>query len=135
MNLLESNYPVTLSEKGKVIVSIPDFTIKNKDILNDNISNKDIKTIDIIDKEFENDNEVIDKKCSCYTCKTNYTKAYLNHLFKCNELNGIILVQIHNMFYIEKLVRNFNKISEEDRLQAFINYLNTKCCSRKTEGS
>lgn len=45
----------------------------------------------------------IDPDCDCYTC-THYTKAYLHHLFKTNEMVGATLGTIHNERYIVRLV-------------------------------
>ncbi len=59
------------------------------------------KTIQITNKKFKKDLKPVDESCSCYTCK-NYTRAYLNHLFKANELLGLRLATIHNLkFYLD----------------------------------
>lgn len=47
--------------------------------------------------------EPLDPECDCYTC-TNYTAAYLHHLFKANEMLGSTLATIHNERYIVRLV-------------------------------
>lgn len=54
---------------------------------------------------FKEDLEPIDKKCSCYTCN-NFSKAYLNHLFKANELLYARLSSIHNLYYYMDLMKN-----------------------------
>jgi len=43
------------------------------------------------------------ENCDCYTCK-NYTKAYMHHLFKSNEILALILMSLHNEHFIIKLV-------------------------------
>ena len=45
----------------------------------------------------------IDSACTCYTC-ANYTRAYLNHLFKAKEMVGSTLATIHNLHFIVNLV-------------------------------
>jgi len=50
------------------------------------------------------DQNPIDKKCSCYTCE-NYTRAYLTHLFKTHEMLGPILITLHNLHFMEQLMR------------------------------
>lgn len=45
----------------------------------------------------------LDPDCDCYTCK-NYTRAYLNHLYKAKEILAAILVSNHNEHFIIKLV-------------------------------
>lgn len=47
--------------------------------------------------------EPIDMTCRCPTC-ARYTKAYLRHLFKANEILGIMLATQHNLFFIESMM-------------------------------
>ncbi|QQG46913.1 MAG: tRNA guanosine(34) transglycosylase Tgt [Candidatus Azosocius agrarius] len=47
----------------------------------------------------------IDKKCTCYTCN-NFSISYLYHLNKCNEILGIKLNTIHNLFFYNNLMKN-----------------------------
>jgi queuine tRNA-ribosyltransferase len=52
---------------------------------------------------YRRDFSPIDSSCDCYTCK-NYSRAYLNHLFRAKEILGPTLATIHNLFFIVKLV-------------------------------
>ena len=54
------------------------------------------------------DNEPIDSKCDCYTC-SNYSRGYLNHLFRAHELSYFRLASIHNLHYYLTLVRGARK--------------------------
>lgn len=54
------------------------------------------------------DKNPIDKKCACYTCR-NYTRAYVSHLFKANEMLGPILTTIHNLCFMENLMLEVRK--------------------------
>ena len=56
-----------------------------------------------------------DPECDCYTCK-NYTKAYLRHLIKCNEILGARLLTIHNLRFLLKMMENVREAIKEDRL-------------------
>jgi queuine tRNA-ribosyltransferase len=56
--------------------------------------------------------------CECYTCR-NYSRAYLRHLDKCNEILGARLNTIHNLFYYQKLMRNLREAIENQTLLAF----------------
>lgn len=47
----------------------------------------------------------LDHNCDCYVCK-NYTRAYLRHLIKCNEILGFKLISYHNLYYLLNLMRN-----------------------------
>lgn len=59
--------------------------------------------INITNKKYKEDFSPIEPDCQCYTCK-NYSKAYLNHLFKAKEMLGGTLATIHNEQFIVRLV-------------------------------
>lgn len=48
----------------------------------------------------------IDRNCVCIVCQK-YTRAYLHHLFKANELTGYTLASIHNLHYMVQLMANY----------------------------
>ncbi|MBM0637331.1 tRNA guanosine(34) transglycosylase Tgt [Campylobacter sp. VicNov18] len=58
--------------------------------------------------EFINDHEPIDKTCTCYTC-SNFSRAYLNHLFKAKELTFFRLASLHNLHYYLDLTKQMQK--------------------------
>jgi queuine tRNA-ribosyltransferase len=47
----------------------------------------------------------LDESCDCYTCR-NYSRAYLRHLFRCNEILGSRLNTVHNLYYYQSLMRD-----------------------------
>ena len=53
---------------------------------------------------FKNDPEPIDKDCGCMVCK-NYSRAYLNHLFRAREITYFRLATIHNLYYYLDLMK------------------------------
>jgi len=60
----------------------------------------------------------VDPHCDCYTCR-NYSRAYLRHLQRCNEILGARLATIHNLYYYQKLMADLRAAIEEDRLAGF----------------
>lgn len=74
--------------------------------------------INILNAKFVEDLEVIEKNCQCYTCK-NYTKAYLNHLFKAKEMLASTLASIHNIYFITKLVDDIRQSILDGRFEEF----------------
>jgi queuine tRNA-ribosyltransferase len=54
--------------------------------------------------KFKEDPNPIDSKCKCYTC-TNFTRAYLNHLYRANEMTYFRLASIHNLHYYLNLMK------------------------------
>lgn len=59
--------------------------------------------INIKNGRFKNDFSPIDKRCDCYACK-NFTRAYVHHLFKVNEILGLTLASIHNERFVVSTV-------------------------------
>jgi len=67
----------------------------------------------------KNDDGPLDTHCACYTCK-NYSRAYLRHLLKCNEILGARLNTIHNLYYYQSLMRGLRQAIEEQQLDEFV---------------
>jgi len=65
--------------------------------------------------KYEMDFSPLDPGCDCYTCK-NFTKAYLRHLIKANEILGLRLLSSHNLHFTLKTMENIRKAILEDRL-------------------
>lgn len=65
------------------------------------------------------DQRPLDNNCDCHTCK-NFSRAYLHHLFKAQEILGLMLLSLHNIhFYITlmKNIRNSIKLREFDKFE------------------
>ncbi len=60
----------------------------------------------------------LDPQCACYTCR-NYSRAYLRHLDRCNEILGSRLNTIHNLHFYLELMRSLRGAIAEGRLAAF----------------
>ena len=71
-------------------------------------------------KEFERDFTPLDEDCDCYCCK-HYTKAYLHHLIKAEEMLGQRLISIHNTHFLLNLMKNIREAIKEDRFLEFKN--------------
>ena len=69
---------------------------------------------------YERDWNRLDDECDCYTCK-NYTRAYIRHLIKTNEILGVRLLSIHNLRFLVRLMEQVRQAIEEDRLLDFKN--------------
>lgn len=68
--------------------------------------------------KFARDWRPIDEKCDCYTCQ-NYTRGYIRHLIKANEILGMRLVTIHNLRFIIRLMEQIRQAIREDNLLEF----------------
>ena len=67
---------------------------------------------------YERDWTPLDDECDCYTCK-NYTKAYIRHLVKTNEILGVRLLSIHNLRFLTNLMEKVRIEIENDNLLNF----------------
>ncbi len=72
----------------------------------------------IRNNEYSRDWNKLDEECDCYTC-TNYTRAYLRHLVKTNEILGMRLLSLHNLRFLTRLMENVRKEIENDSLLEF----------------
>jgi len=72
----------------------------------------------IKNQQYERDFTPLDPECDCYTCR-NYTKSYLRHLFKAEEMFGQRLLSYHNVYFLLKLMEQVRQAIKEDRLLSF----------------
>tara|TARA_B100001094_G_scaffold295291_1_gene316536 strand:+ start:16633 stop:17757 length:1125 start_codon:yes stop_codon:yes gene_type:complete len=75
--------------------------------------------IKIRNARHKEDTTPLDASCDCYTCK-NYSRAYLHHLDKCNEILGARLNTIHNLRYYQRLMADMRQALEEERFDEFV---------------
>lgn len=67
---------------------------------------------------YASDFSPLDDECACYTCK-HFTRAYIRHLIKANEILGVRLTTIHNLHFILKLMEDIRKAIRCDNLKQF----------------
>ena len=75
--------------------------------------------VNIRDAKYKEDFSTLDPNCDCYCCK-NYTKAYLRHLYVCDETFGKRLLSIHNIRFLIHLMEGAREAIKEDRFQEFM---------------
>jgi queuine tRNA-ribosyltransferase len=71
------------------------------------------------DKKYRKDRYAIDTACTCYTCATGYSRAYLRHLIFANEGLGEMLMTIHNLHFYQDLMRAIRAAIDADRFPAW----------------
>ena len=69
---------------------------------------------------YEKDFSPLDEECDCYACK-NYTRAYIRHLIKAQEILAVRLLSIHNLRFLTKLMERVRIEIERDNLLNFKN--------------
>ena len=70
--------------------------------------------VNIKNEKYKEDFTPLDPNCDCYCCK-NYTRAYLRHLYVCDETFGKRLLSIHNIRFLIKLMEGAREAIKEDR--------------------
>ena len=79
VDLFDCVLPTRIARNGRVMVSQGYLTLRNA--------------------EFAGDMRPIDPECSCYVCR-NYSRAYIRHLLKANEILGLRLTTYHNLYFL-----------------------------------
>lgn len=70
--------------------------------------NDPYRTYEHENKQYERDFRPIEESCGCYTCR-NYTRAYIRHLYKSEELLAFRLVTIHNLYFLLQFMRDMRE--------------------------
>ncbi len=70
--------------------------------------------VNIKNAKFERDFTPLDHECDCYVCR-NYSRAYLRHLFKANEILSSMLLSYHNLHFLVNTMKNIREAIEQDR--------------------
>jgi len=68
---------------------------------------------------YKDDLRPLDPSCGCYTCR-NFTRSYLHHLQKTNEILGAQLNTIHNIHYYLNLMNEIRAALDQDQFPEFM---------------
>ena len=69
-------------------------------------------------QKYEKDELPIDPTCDCPTCR-NYSRAYLRHLLKANEMLGMRLCVMHNLYFYNTLMERIRDALDQGTFQSF----------------
>jgi queuine tRNA-ribosyltransferase len=72
--------------------------------------------INVKNAEYLRDFSALDPECDCPTC-SGYSRAYLNHLFRAQELLVLRLLSLHNIYFMIKLLDKIRKSIASDRFK------------------
>lgn len=72
--------------------------------------------LNIRNAAYRNDINKLDNFCECYTCNY-YSRSYLHHLFKTNEILGLQLLSIHNIYFMNIMMQFIRKAIKDDVLE------------------
>ena len=74
--------------------------------------------VNIKNAKYELDESPLDETCGCECCR-NFSKAYLRHLFKADEMLGMRLAVTHNLYFYNTLMEKIRTALDEGRFEAF----------------
>ncbi len=77
-------------------------------------------TLRIRNAKYERDTRPLDGQCTCYTCRSGFSRAYLRHLDRCGEMLGPMLATIHNLHYYQELMAGLRSAIAAGRLADFV---------------
>ena len=99
VDMFDCVLPTRIARNGTVMTSFGKLVVKNA--------------------AYKEDFTALDPECDCYTCK-NYTRAYIRHLLKADEIFGLRLTSIHNLHFLLNLTKGIRKAILEDKYPEFI---------------
>ena len=54
---------------------------------------------------YAHDHTVMEDGCGCYACRNGYTRAYIRHLVRAQEIFGLRLLSLHNLYFLQEFMR------------------------------
>ncbi len=88
--------------------------------------------VKIRNAKYAMDTSPVDKDCSCYTCRY-YSRSYLRHLQRCNEILGSRLATIHNLHYYQQLMRGLRTAIANNSIDQFVKNFYRKRGTRRPD--
>jgi len=76
-------------------------------------------TVRIRNAKYEHDLQPIEPGCGCYACRNGFSRSYLRHLDRCNEMLAPMLGTLHNLWYYQQVMAQMRAAIAEGRFQAF----------------
>jgi queuine tRNA-ribosyltransferase len=98
IDMFDCVFPTRVARNGTVMTSRGRLVLKNA--------------------EYARDFRPIDPDCGCYTC-SNFSRAYIRHLLKAEEIFGLRLTTTHNLHFLLQFMRDMRKAIIEDAFPAF----------------
>lgn len=98
IDLFDCVLPTRIARNGSVMVPEGYLTLRNA--------------------EFASDMRPIDPECQCYSCR-NYSRAYIRHLLKSNEILGLRLTTYHNLFFLANFMAGIRRAIREKTFELF----------------
>ena len=76
-------------------------------------------TVRVRNAKYERDTRPIEEGCDCYACRNGFSRSYLRHLDRCNEMLGPMLGTLHNLRYYQRLMAGMREAIAEGTFTRF----------------
>jgi queuine tRNA-ribosyltransferase len=76
-------------------------------------------TVRVRNAKYERDTRPIEEGCDCYACRNGYSRSYLRHLDRCNEMLAPMLGTLHNLRYYQRLMAGMRAAIEQGAFSGF----------------
>ena len=83
-----------------------------------NLLKNEKQIINIKNEKYMRDEQPIDPECDCPVCKR-YSRAYVRHLFKANEMLAMRFAVMHNLYFYNKLMEKIRMSMDNDNFEQF----------------
>ena len=100
IDMFDCVLPTRIARNGTVMTSIGKLVVRNA--------------------EYADDLRPMDDSCDCYACR-NFSRAYIRHLIKAGEILGARLTTIHNLRFLQNLMKDIRNAIADDNLLGFKN--------------
>lgn len=74
--------------------------------------------VNLLNQKFKVDESPVDADCGCHTCR-NFSRGYIRHLLKVNEILGMRLSVIHNLYFYNELMAKIREAIENNCFEQF----------------
>ena len=69
--------------------------------------------------QFTHDHNVLEDGCGCYACRNGYTRSYIRHLVRTNEIFGLRLLTLHNLWFLQAFMKALRQSILDGRFLEF----------------
>jgi queuine tRNA-ribosyltransferase subunit QTRTD1 len=122
VDIFDSSYAFHMAEEGRAL------TFPNCCQFASDDEGAAAPTLRLADGAYKEDFGPISSQCSCFTCDSNHSRAYINHLLATRELLGPVLLTIHNLHWMDVFFRSIRECVATDSLAQLKDQID-KCAS------
>nr|CAG4643306.1 EOG090X08JG [Ilyocryptus agilis] len=154
IDIFDSTFPWLVTERGGALIFPNSITVARSEPITETLPsgrNVNMSTESALNDEQKDGEMPVDRiyeiclkdkiyfsdplpllpNCSCYSCRK-YARSYIHHLLSTNELQGPILLMMHNLHHYINFFRNIRLAIKEDQLETLQTVLETYVSSRQT---